>query len=162
MAFLRHTAALTTGIRASAITTALSSRYPSAAVVGRRLTHTEESPAPPLVPPEVRCELNRVEEDCVRRHREVAADLAKLHSKVREYYTAACNQGESTPSFRTAAWLVCASVLLHGVLITLGRGSRQLLLSAVEEMRAEVEANLDSIITKKVDAARADTFVATK
>jgi predicted PP-loop superfamily ATPase len=162
MAFLRHTAALTTGIRASTITTALSGCYRSAAVVGRRLMHTEESPAPSLVPPEVRCELNRVEEDCIRRHREVAADLAKLHDKVRGDYSTVCNQGESTTSFRMATWLVFASVLLHGVLITLGRGSRQLLLSAVEEMRAEVEANLESVITEKTDAARAGAFVSTK
>jgi hypothetical protein len=35
-------------------------------------------------------------------------------------------------------------------------------LSAVEEMRAEVEANLESVITEKTDAARAGAFVSTK
>ena len=150
-------------IRAAALipaTYAVFSRYPSPAVV-RRLMH-KDSQFPPAVLRDLRSQLNRIEEDCVRRHREFAAELVKLHNKVREVYSVADAffqpAGDSIPSFRAAAWRIFASVLYLEIATSVGRVSYYMICVRVKEMRMEVEANLERVIREKVRVAKAQAF----
>jgi hypothetical protein len=152
MAHFLRLAAATTRIRVAAT-------IPATTV--RQLVHTEGSPFPPVVPPGVRHELNRINDDCNGRHRELAADLAKLHGKVMEDYSAAViQQGDSYPRIKTVAWRVCASVLFFGAATSFVDVTRKMISALVKEAQVELEAELESRVAEKIGAVRAEAFEA--